>query len=79
MPRRALPVIDPDKCTGCGRCVAACPPHVLWLQAAGENGMGDKHAVLHDAAGCDGCAKCVGVCPFEAIRMVRIRNAGGPS
>ena len=28
---KALPEIDPDRCTGCGRCVAACEPKVLWL------------------------------------------------
>lgn len=76
MARKALPAIDPDRCTGCGRCVAACPPHVLWLETDKPNGMGDKLAVLHEAAGCDGCAKCVVVCPFEAIGMVRVPSTG---
>lgn len=74
MPRKALPHIDPDRCTGCGRCVAACPPHVLWLETEKPNGMGDKRAVLHDEPGCTGCAKCDVVCPFEAITMVRISD-----
>lgn len=71
MRSKALPVIDLNRCTGCGRCVAVCPPRVLWLESSGPNGMGSKHAVLHDVPGCTGCAKCVVVCPFDVITMQR--------
>ncbi|HET8730909.1 MAG TPA: 4Fe-4S binding protein [Moraxellaceae bacterium] len=77
MPRLALPVIDPDRCTGCGRCVAACPERVLWLEAEQANGMGRKRAVLHDEPGCTGCAKCSPVCPFDALQMVRVKGWSG--
>ncbi len=53
------------RCTGCGRCVGACPPHVLWLETVRWR----KTAVLHDAAGCTGCSACAVVCPVHAIRM----------
>ncbi len=53
------------RCTGCGRCVAACPPKVLWLERRGWR----KAAVLHDAPGCTGCSACAVACPFHAIRM----------
>ena len=33
--RKALPVINPARCTGCGWCVGVCPPHVLSLHTAG--------------------------------------------
>jgi ferredoxin len=72
-PRRqppALPMIG-ERCTGCGRCVAACAPHVLSLQACGW----DKAAVLHDPSGCTGCSQCAVVCPFDAIRMRRPTSA----
>ncbi len=71
MPATALPHIDAPRCTGCGRCVAACPPKVLWLQAVGPKGWGPKQAELHDAPGCTGCAHCAVACPFGVIRMVR--------
>lgn len=71
MPAIALPDIDPERCTACGRCVAACPPDVLWLESERPQGWGRKRAMLHDTDGCTGCAKCHAVCPFDAIRMVR--------
>jgi ferredoxin len=74
----ALPAIDPARCTGCGRCVAACPPHVLWLEVEGPQAWGPKRAVLHDAPGCTGCARCAVVCPFDAIRMQRLGREPSP-
>jgi ferredoxin len=65
--RKALPTIDTARCTGCGWCVAACPPHVLSLEAVGWQ----KFSALHDAPGCTGCARCAVKCPFDAIAMVR--------
>ena len=67
MPPR-LPAIDPARCTGCGRCVGACAPHLLSLQAV----RWKKHAVLQDAPRCIGCSECAVVCPFGAIRMRRL-------
>lgn len=63
----ALPQIDPDRCTGCGRCVAVCPPHVLSLHALDLH----KKAALDHAPDCTGCALCYVHCPFDAIRMLR--------
>lgn len=66
--RKALPAIDTDRCTGCGWCVAVCPPHVMSLGVKNWT----KYAQLHDEAGCTGCAQCAVKCPFDAIAMVRI-------
>ncbi|MCK6427235.1 MAG: ferredoxin family protein [Burkholderiaceae bacterium] len=69
------PGLQPDiavsRCTGCGRCVAVCPDHVLWL----EVDAGRKHARLHTPAACSGCRRCAPACPFGAIRMRRVAAA----
>ena len=70
-PRKALPEIDLQRCTGCGWCVAVCPPQVLSLHIQGEQAFGPKRSALDDAPGCTGCALCAVRCPFDAIRMVR--------
>jgi ferredoxin len=71
--RRWVPVVVASRCTGCGRCVAACPSHVLSLEPRGWV----KSAVIGDLAACTGCKKCEIVCPFNAISMVRTRPVAG--
>jgi ferredoxin len=65
MPTPRLPSIDPERCTGCGRCVAACAPRVLVLEAV----RWEKFAALQDAQRCTGCSECAVICPFRAITM----------
>lgn len=52
------PVVDQDKCIGCGKCVENCAhngPHI-------ENG---KCTILKYK--CTGCGRCINVCPMHAI------------
>lgn len=56
--------IDPDKCTGCGECAAACPVDIIELV--------DGKAVCEDASNCLGCESCVAVCPEEAVEVQEI-------
>ncbi|MBL8351275.1 MAG: 4Fe-4S binding protein [Burkholderiaceae bacterium] len=73
-PRRSrrLPAIDPRRCTGCGRCVAACEPQLLSLEVV----RWKKSSVLGDAQRCTGCSLCALRCPFDAITMRRPTAAG---
>lgn len=62
---RLLPVIERNRCTGCGWCVAACPLDLLSLEREGWK----KHSQLDDAELCTGCAYCAIRCPFGVISM----------
>jgi len=72
-PSVRLPVIDLGRCTGCGRCVAACAPRVLSLETGAD---WRKAAVLHQPEGCTGCSVCALRCPFDAIAMVLPKGSG---
>lgn len=58
-----LPEIDPDRCTGCGRCVAACRERCITLEVSGYR----KYALLVRPRHCTGCGACVVACPVRAL------------
>jgi MinD superfamily P-loop ATPase len=53
--------IDPDRCTGCGRCLAVCRFDAL---AADANGK-----VHVNPLSCEGCAFCARICEPGAVAM----------
>jgi 2-oxoisovalerate ferredoxin oxidoreductase delta subunit len=55
------PHITSIECKGCGRCIEACPRHVLQLGAE-LNARGYRF-VRYRGDGCSGCANCFYVCP----------------
>lgn len=57
----ARPVVDYDKCEGCGQCVDTCPAEVFEMQD-------DKPVVVNEDE-CLECESCVEVCEHDAITL----------
>lgn len=78
-PETGRPVVNEEKCTGCGACVKACPRNVIEVRNKGLKGRRvyvdcvnkEKGAVSRKTCNnaCIGCGKCEKTCPFGAIQV----------
>ena len=57
----AIPVVDSEKCDGCGTCVDSCPVTVLEVK--------NKKAVVVNPDECIECRACEASCPNSAISI----------
>lgn len=57
----AIPIIDSEKCNGCGTCVESCPTETIVL----ENDV----AKVNDPDECIECGMCAQECPEGAIEL----------
>lgn len=71
-----IAVIDKDKCKACGKCVQACPKHLIELipynaKYVVECMNKDKGPLVMKVCktGCIGCGLCAKECPKEAIEV----------
>ncbi|RII26425.1 MAG: hypothetical protein CXR31_10810 [Geobacter sp.] len=58
-----LPLVDPRRCSACGRCVAACPEKLFTLEVDGFR----KNARRQVSTDCRRCFICGFCCPVHAI------------
>ena len=76
-PKTGFPIVNDDKCVGCGACVQVCPRKVIELRNKGMKNRRvyvscvnkEKGGVARKTCGnaCIGCGKCAKACPFDAI------------
>lgn len=71
-----LAVVDKDKCQACGKCVNACPNHLIEIipddamyvvRCSSKNKGNSVRSACE--SGCIGCGLCVRVCPTQAISV----------
>ncbi|MGB4599321.1 MAG: 4Fe-4S dicluster domain-containing protein [Trichlorobacter sp.] len=58
---RQLPLHGVRRCSGCGRCVAACPERIITLTLHNHR----KQAVITDPGRCTACGACIAACPLS--------------
>lgn len=64
-----LPEIAEEACTGCGKCVEACPVAALGLVTANDPRLPKRKVASLDRDLCLGCAVCVAACPQNHITL----------
>ena len=63
--------VDPEKCVGCGTCVAACPWH-----------MPVVNTETHKSTKCVACGRCADQCPNGALELIKwenVNHSSGPT
>lgn len=70
-------VVDKEKCVSCGKCVTACPKHLIEILPAKKKVKVEcsskdagKAVMANCTVGCIGCKICEKNCPFDAIHVV---------
>jgi ferredoxin len=62
-----IPIIDKEKCTGCGLCAIDCPTKALTLSPKSER---DSYQLLLREEACNACGLCEKSCPENCLHLV---------
>jgi ferredoxin len=61
------PVLDKERCTGCGLCAIDCPTKALTLS---QNGEENTYQIIFRQKICNACGICEKSCPENCLRLV---------
>jgi ferredoxin len=64
-----IPELPVDACTGCGKCVEACPVEALTLASANDPARPKRKRATLDTDICLGCGVCVPACPEHGLAL----------
>jgi len=71
---RGVPIIDKERCKGCGLCIANCPKKIL-AKSKELNSQGLHYTVCIDESICIACGACALMCPDAAIEIDKFVEA----
>lgn len=76
MNENGLPIINKQRCTGCGKCESVCPKKIIEMIPVNTkinvvcNSRNRGAKAKHDCSiACIGCGICVKVCPHNALKL----------